>query len=85
MQILQVCVTAFFGVLGISFAAQNYLGGKLPILLRLGLFASGGCLIYPGWMTDLLGLAFLVIITAIRVPDTFRRYTIGWLHKNASV
>ena len=85
MQILQVCVTAFFGVLGISSAAQNYLGGKLPVLFRLILFISGGCLIYPGWKTDLVGLAILAVVCAIRVPGTLRHYTIGWLDKKVSV
>ena len=83
MQILQVCVTAFFGVLAIASAAQNYLGGKLPFLLRLILFISGGCLIYPGWKTDLVGLAILAAVSAIRVPGVLRRYTIGWMQKSA--
>jgi TRAP transporter 4TM/12TM fusion protein len=83
MQILQVCVTAFFGVLALASATQNYLGGKLPILLRLALFVSGGCLIYPGWKTDLLGLAILAAVSAIRVPGVLHRYTIGWVQKSA--
>jgi len=85
IQILQVCVTAFFGVLAIASAAQNYLGGELPLLYRLILFISGGCLIYPGWATDLVGLAILAAVCAIRVPDTLRRYTIGWLRKKVSI
>ena len=77
LQILQVAVTAFFGVLAIACAAQNYLGGRLPVLLRLILLFSGGCLIFPGWRTDLTGLAILALVMAIRIPQTLRRYTIG--------
>jgi TRAP-type uncharacterized transport system fused permease subunit len=84
LQILQVCITAFFGVMAISCAAQNYLGGKLPILLRLLLFVSGGCLIFPGWKTDLVGLAILAVVFAVRVPKTLHRYTIGLLHRKES-
>jgi TRAP transporter 4TM/12TM fusion protein len=80
-QIAQVTVTAFFGVAAIACAAQNYLGGRLPILLRIILFICGGCLINPGLKTDLVGLAVLAVIFAIRVPDTLRRYTIGLLKK----
>ncbi len=76
-EILQVCVTAFFGVMALAFAAQNYLAGRLPILLRLLLFVGGGCLIYPGWMTDLAGMAVMLAMFAIRTPDALRRYTIG--------
>ena len=80
-QIVQVAVTAFFGVAAIAFAAQNYLGGRLPILMRITLFACGACLINPGLKTDLVGLAVMAVIFAIRVPDAFRRYTIGLLKK----
>ena len=83
-QILQVAVTAFFGVTAIACAAQNYLGGRLPVLLRLVLLVSGGCLIFPGLKTDLIGLAVLLAVFAIRVPDTLRRYTIGLLHREGS-
>ncbi len=78
-QILQVTITAFFGVTAIACAAQNYLGGRLPILLRITLFLSGGCLIYPGLKTDLIGLVVLAVVFSVRVPDTLRRYTVGLL------
>ena len=80
-QILQVCITAFFGVLALACAAQNYLGGQLPFFLRLVLFAGGGCLIFPGLITDLVGLAIVVVLFAVRVPQAFRRWTIGLLKR----
>lgn len=76
-QVIQVCITAFFGVLALACAAQNYLGGKLPIILQLLLFAGGACLIYPGWITDLIGLCIVLVISMIRIPETLQRYTTG--------
>jgi TRAP-type uncharacterized transport system fused permease subunit len=81
---LLVCVTAFFGVYALASAAQNYLGGKLPIYLRLALFIGGGCLIYPGWVTDLFGVVIVIALLAIRTPDLLRRFTIGLFHRNHS-
>jgi TRAP-type uncharacterized transport system fused permease subunit len=83
-EILLVCVTAFFGVYALASAAQNYLGGKLPIYLRLALFIGGGCLIYPGWVTDLFGVVIVIALLAIRTPDLLRRFTIGLFHRNHS-
>ena len=80
-EILLVCVTAFFGVMALAFAAQNYLAGRLPIHLRLLLFIGGGCLIYPGWMTDLIGMVIMLTMFAIRTPDALRRCTIGLFTK----
>ena len=84
-QIIQVCVTAFFGVLALACAAQNYLGGRLPVYLRVVLFAGGGCLIYPGLVTDMAGLCVVAVLFAVRIPDTFRRYTIGLIRRQESV
>lgn len=72
-QIIQVCITAFFGVFALASAAQNYLGGKLPFFFRVALFLGGLFLIIPGWETDLAGLVMVLVIYLIRVPDTMRR------------
>ncbi len=80
-QILQVCITSVCGVVAIACAAQNYLGGKLPLLLRLMLLVIGLMLIDPGWKTDLIGLPALILIFAFRVPDTLRRLTVGLFGK----
>ncbi|RLB06109.1 MAG: hypothetical protein DRG59_08260 [Deltaproteobacteria bacterium] len=72
VQILSVCVTAFFGVLALACAAQNYLGGKLPIFVRGLLFLGSGCLIYPGLLSDLIGMLIVVSIFWFRVPRLFK-------------
>ena len=84
-EILLVCVTAFFGVYALASAAQNYLGGKLPIYLRLALFIGGGCLIYPGWITDMVGIVIVIALIGIRAPGLLKRFTIGLIQNNNSV
>jgi TRAP-type uncharacterized transport system fused permease subunit len=76
-QIVQVCITSFFGVLTLACAAQNYLGGPLSIAFRLLLFASAGCLIYPGLYTDIAGMILVLVLLWIKVPNLLKRYTIG--------
>ena len=76
-QIFQVCITSFFGVLALACAAQNFLGGRLTIIFRLLLFAGAGCLIYPGLLSDIIGLVVVLIVLWIRVPDLLKRFTIG--------
>jgi TRAP transporter 4TM/12TM fusion protein len=81
-EILMVCVTATIGVWALAGAAQNYLGGRLPIYLRTLMFLGGGCLIYPGWITDLAGMAIVIALFGIRNPWLFRRVTIkSFKHK----
>ncbi|MBN1102997.1 MAG: TRAP transporter permease [Deltaproteobacteria bacterium] len=76
-QILLVCLTAFFGVLALAYAVQNYLGGKLPFYLRVILFAGAACLIHPGWVTDLAGLAIVLPLMIYRLPGLLQRFTTG--------
>ena len=73
-QILMVCVTAFLGVLALSFAAQNYLGGKMPWWVRILMFIGAALLIYPGWPSDLVGMVILAALYLAR-----RRQAIGGL------
>ncbi|BBO73616.1 ATP-binding protein [Desulfosarcina widdelii] len=80
-QIAQVCITSFFGVLALACAAQNYLGGRLNIAYRLLLFFGGGCLIYPGLYTDIVGLAIVLVLLCVRVPDLVKRFTIGLVQR----
>lgn len=75
-QIVQVCITSFFGVLALACAAQNYLGGRLTIVLRLLLFVAGGALIYPGLVTDLAGLVVVTVLLFVRVPELVKRFTV---------
>lgn len=76
-QIVQVCVTAFLGVLALAYAAQNYLAGPLPVSWRLLLFLGSGLLIYPGWGTDLAGAALVVLIYLLRTTAQRRRMAGG--------
>jgi TRAP transporter 4TM/12TM fusion protein len=83
-EILGVCLTALFGVLALACGAQNYLAGRLPFLMRLFLFIGGGCLIFPGLLTDLIGLAIIALIFGIRIPNKIWQYSIGWILRKES-
>jgi len=75
-QILLVCLTAFLGVFGLAHASQSYIAGTLPSYLRIPLLLGSLFLIYPGWLTDLLGVGLLLLVFGIRSPRLLRRYTI---------
>ena len=54
-------------------------------MTRLAMFVGAGCLIFPGWKTDLIGLVIVGVMFAVRIPDTLNRYTIGLFRRKASV
>ncbi len=55
--ILQAAVTGAVGVWMLAGATEGWFGGRLVIPLRVLLFGAALCLIHPGTITDLVGVA----------------------------
>ena len=55
-------VTAILGMIGLSSAMIGYLADNCNAILRVVLFAAGLCMIFPGAITDGIGIAVLVAI-----------------------
>lgn len=83
-QIAHVCVTAFFGVLALACAAQNYLGGRLPFILRALVFLGGACLIFPGLKSDIAGLVVVAVMFGVRTRGKVRDYAFSWARNQHS-
>jgi TRAP transporter 4TM/12TM fusion protein len=60
--IAQATVTASIGVWFLAGSTEGWFGGKLAMPLRFVLFGAALCLIHPGTITDLIGLAIGVPI-----------------------
>ena len=69
IQILQVTVTAFFGVLFLSVAIAGYFKRELRLWERFLMIVAGAGLIHGGWETDLAGLGLgmgLMVVSFLR-------------------
>jgi TRAP transporter 4TM/12TM fusion protein len=62
VDIVQAAVTGSIGVWFLAGSTEGWFGGRLAIPLRVALFAAALCLIHPGTITDLIGLAISVPI-----------------------
>jgi len=67
-QIIWVSLTAMFGVFALAAAVQNFMGRRLPFLLRIVLFGTSLTLIIPGYTTDLLGFILLSSVILYQRP-----------------
>ena len=65
-QVVQICATSLVGLFGVAAALNGYLYRPISALLRIGLIAGGICLMVPGSVTDIVGLAIIVAIVAIQ-------------------
>lgn len=63
--VVSVIMATFSGVLGIyalSVALEGYYKGDVNIALRALLFAAAFCLLYPGFVTDIIGYAGFTVV-----------------------
>lgn len=59
LEVVQIAVTSLIGIFGVSAALEGHCFTKIHILLRILLAAGGLMLIYPGFVTDIAGLAIV--------------------------
>ena len=56
-EVILICITSLVGIFGISAALEGYLLQNMPWYQRVLVAIGGLLLIYPGILTDLIGLA----------------------------
>ncbi len=60
LEIVQICISALCGLFGVAAALNGFFIRRIPWGLRGILLIGGLCMIIPGTVTDLVGLAMIV-------------------------
>ena len=63
-EVVLICITSFVGIFAVSAALEGYFLKKMAWYERIISVAGGLLLIYPGLLTDLIGL-FLALVVAL--------------------
>ena len=66
-QVILICITSVVGIFGVSSALQGYLLHKMPIYQRIMSVVGGLLLIYPGIVTDSIGLGLVLIVFVLQI------------------
>jgi TRAP-type uncharacterized transport system fused permease subunit len=61
-EFIMIIITSVIGMFAISAALEGYMTTKLNIVFRLALAAAGLMLIYPGTVTDVIGIAITAAV-----------------------
>jgi len=59
LEVITICITSVVGIFGVSSALEGYLYRPIPWYLRLASAVGGLMLIYPGLVTDTVGLVLV--------------------------
>ena len=63
-EVVGICITSFVGIMGVAVALQGYLLTPMRWYWRLIIAAGGLMLIYPGIVTDVIGLSLAAVVLA---------------------
>lgn len=66
-EVVLICVTSFIGIFGVSAALEGYFIGTMSWYERVLSVAGGLLLIYPGIVTDAIGIALVGVVVLIQV------------------
>ena len=67
LEVIAIVITSLVGMFALSMALEGYFRGPLQALLRIVVAAGGLMLIYPGTVTDLVGLVLVGVVIALQI------------------
>ena len=72
LEVVEIVVTSLVGMYGLSMALEGYCRSELGWTIRLLAAAGGLCLIYPGLVSDALGLGAVGVAVAVSLVQSRR-------------
>ena len=66
-EVILICITSFVGIFAVSAALEGYFLQNMPWYQRVLIAVGGLLLIYPGWVTDLIGLVMVGAILLLQL------------------
>ena len=67
LEVIAIVVTSLVGMFAISMALEGFYRGALPAVLRVVAAAGGLMLIYPGTLTDVIGVVLVGAVIAFQI------------------
>ena len=77
-EVILICITSIVGIFGVSSALEGYLLRAMRWYERIACAVGGLLLIYPGWITDIMGLCLVAAVVLLQLVE--RKKTDKSLH-----
>ena len=68
-EVILICITSLVGIFSVSAALEGYVLRNMTWWQRIIIAVGGLLLIYPGWVTDVIGLAMVAVIVGIQILE----------------
>ena len=61
-EVVLICVTSLLGIFAVAASLEGFLLTHIPWYLRIVTAVGGLLMVYPGWVTDVIGLALVAVV-----------------------
>ena len=68
-EVILICITSLVGIFSVSAALEGYVLRNMTWWQRIIIAVGGLLLIYPGWVTDVIGLAMVAVIVGLQILE----------------
>ena len=65
-EVVLLIITSFVGMYGVAVGLEGFLFTNVSWPIRILVIAGGLCLIYPGWVTDVIGIVVVALVIVLQ-------------------
>lgn len=73
VEVIRIVITAFIGIFGVAAGLEGYLKTKMNAIQRIVFVVSGLMLIIPSWITDVVGIVLIVLVTVWQYAEAAKK------------
>ena len=77
LEVIQICITSLVGIFGVAAALEGYIIAPMHWYTRILSAVGGLLLIYPGLVTDLIGLGLVALVLVIQFTTNRKNKTLA--------
>lgn len=73
MEVIRIVITSFIGIFGVAAGLEGYLKKEMNPLQRVLFVVAGLMLIFPSWITDIVGIVLIVAVIVWQYAEAAKK------------
>lgn len=73
MEVIRIIITSFIGIFGVAAGLEGYLKKEMNLLQRILFVVAGLMLIFPSWITDIVGIVLIVAVIVWQYAEAAKK------------
>ena len=73
VEVIRIVITSFIGIFGVAAGLEGYLKKEMNPLQRVLFVVAGLMLIFPSWITDIVGIVLIVVVIVWQYAEAAKK------------